>query len=56
MFGLFNSKKNLLKKYQQKLEEAVAAQRNGNIALYSELSSEADKLLKEIEEIESREQ
>ncbi|MEH0862311.1 DUF6435 family protein [Halobacteriovorax sp. DPLXC-1] len=52
MFGLGSKKKKLEKKYQKKLVEALEAQRNGNIALYSELSSEADKILKEIEELE----
>ncbi len=52
MFGLFDPKKKLEKKYQAKSEEALKAQRNGNIELYSKLSSEADLILKEIEKLE----
>ncbi len=53
MFGLF--KKDPIKKletaYRHKMEAAVAAQRNGDIEKFSELSSEADKIDKEIMEL-----
>jgi hypothetical protein len=39
----------LQKQYEKKMEMAMHAQRNGNIALYAELSSEAEKLLNEID-------
>ena len=55
MFGLF--KKDPLKKleeqYRKKSEEAINAQRNGDIETFSQLSFEADKLLKELEKLES---
>lgn len=55
MFQLF--KKNPIKKlndeYSLLLKKAVDAQRNGNIELYSELSTKADKILKQIEKIEN---
>lgn len=54
MFGFGDPKKKLEKKYQKLLEDALNAQRNGNIELYSELSSEADKVLKEIEGLEKK--
>ena len=52
MFGFGNQKKKLEKKYAATMEKAVNAQRNGNIELYAKLSSEADKILKEIEALE----
>ena len=53
MFGLFKSDptKKLEKEYAKLLEEAMNAQRNGNIELYGELSQKADNILKEIDEI-----
>lgn len=57
MFGIF--KKDPLKKlkdeYAKKLKEAVDAQRNGNIALFSKLSTEAEEILKKWEELEQSE-
>ena len=51
MFSLF--KKDTLKalntQYLQKLDEAMQAQRNGDIRLYSMLTSEAEDILKKIE-------
>ena len=55
MFGFGNKKAKLERKYQKKLVEALQAQRNGNIALFSELSAQADKILKEIEKLEKEE-
>ncbi len=53
MFGLFKSdpKKKLEKEYAKLLEQAMNAQRNGNIELYGELSQKADNILKEIGKI-----
>ena len=55
MFSLF--KKDPIKKlkaaYMAKLEQAMNAQRNGDIKLYSLLSSEAELLAKEIDKHES---
>ena len=53
MFGLFKKDpiKKLTKEHQQIMEKAVHAQRNGNIELYGELSFEADKIYKKIEEL-----
>jgi len=44
--------KKLEKKYSQLLEKAMNAQRNGDIALFATLSSEADEVYKEIIELE----
>lgn len=54
MFNLFKKDplKNLNDQYNQTLQKAVEAQRNGDIKTYSFLSKEADQLLKEIENIE----
>ena len=54
MFGFGNKKKKLEKEYARKLEESMNAQRSGDIALYSELATEADKILKEIEKLEKQ--
>ncbi len=56
MFSFFkkNPLKKLISEYENKLKEAVQAQRNGRIDEYAELSSEADKILKEIESIEKK--
>ena len=52
---MFNWLKNsgirrLEKKHQLKYEQAVSAQRNGNIRLYSKLVSEAEQLMQKIDE------
>ncbi len=54
MFGLFKSDplKKAQKRYQNKLTEAMNAQRSGDIQGFAVLSSEAEKLLKEIEVLE----
>ncbi len=54
MFGLFknNTIKKLEKEYAALLAKGVEAQRNGKIDKFSEISSQADKVLKEIERIE----
>lgn len=55
MFGFFKKDpiKKLQKQYHDKLEEAMHAQRNGDIRGYSMLSQEADTLLKSIEKSKS---
>lgn len=56
MFGFLkaNPVKKLEKEYARLMSQAVDAQRNGNIELYAKLSTEADKILKEIEKIEGQ--
>lgn len=51
MFSFFKKDplKALNKQYLQKLEEAMQAQRNGDIRSYSMLTSEAEDILKKIE-------
>ncbi len=51
MFSIFKKDplKELNKQYMQKLEEAMHAQRNGDIRSYSMLTSEAEDILKKIE-------
>lgn len=53
MFNIFkkNPIKKLNKSYKLKLEQAMNAQRNGKMALFAELSFEADSILKEIERL-----
>lgn len=55
MFQLFKSDpaKKLKKQYHLKLEQAMRAQRNGDIRTYSELSTEANELYQQIEALES---
>jgi hypothetical protein len=55
MFGLFKSDpaKKLRKQYDAKLEEAMNAQRNGNIRGYAQLSEEAEALWKQLEPLEN---
>ena len=54
MFSFFKKDplKALNKQYLQKLEEAMQAQRNGDIRTYSMLTSEAEDILKKIEALE----
>ena len=51
MFGLFKSDptKKLRKQYDAKLEQAMHAQRKGDIKTYSMLTAEAESLWKQIE-------
>lgn len=51
MFSFFKKDplKALNEQYLQKLEEAMLAQRNGDIRSYSMLTSEAEDILKKIE-------
>ena len=54
MFSFFkkNPRKTLNKQYLQKLEDAMRAQRNGDIRTYSMLTSEAEDILKKMEALD----
>ncbi len=54
MFGLFKKDptKKMRAEYAKILEQAMLAQRNGNIELYAKLSKQADDLINEIEKLE----
>lgn len=54
MFKLFtkNPIAKLDKSYKAKLEQAMTAQRNGDIKRYSQLSDEAENIRKEIDTLE----
>lgn len=56
MFNLFkgNKIKKLEKNHAKLLEKAVQAQRNGDMALFAKLSTEAQKVLDEINEEEKK--
>ena len=56
MFGLFKSDptKKMRKQYDVKLEQAMLAQRKGDIKSYSMLTAEAEALWKEIEALEGK--
>jgi len=56
MFSLFKKDpaKELKKKYMLKLEQGMNAQRNGDIRTYSEISLEAETILKELDALESK--
>ncbi|MBE1300595.1 MAG: Lacal_2735 family protein [Alteromonadaceae bacterium] len=55
MFGLFKKDptKALRKKYDIKLEQAMLAQRKGDIKSYSMLTAEAEAIWAEIQSLES---
>jgi hypothetical protein len=54
MFGLFKSNptKKLRKQYDIKLEQAMQAQRKGDIKTYSMLTANAEAIWKQIEALE----
>lgn len=56
MFGLFKSNptKKLRKTYDQKLTQALNAQRKGDIRTYSMLTAEAQEIWDKIEEAEQK--
>jgi hypothetical protein len=58
MFSIFKPdlKKRLAKQYQNKVQAAFQAQRNGDIEGYSNLTYEADQLMKKITEINNKSQ
>lgn len=53
MFDLFksNPQKKLQKAYEEKLTEAMQAQRNGDIRSYSALQGEAEAIYAKLEEL-----
>ena len=55
MFSIFKTDpvKKLRQNYQAKLEQAMRAQRNGDIKTYSYITAEAEGILKEIEALEA---
>lgn len=55
LFSFFKTDptKKLRKNHERKLEEALNAQRNGNIRAYSMLTLEAEKLWAEIDRLEN---
>ena len=55
MFGLFKADptKKLRKQYDAKLEQAMYAQRKGDIKTYSMLTAEAESLWAEIERVQN---
>ena len=56
MFGIFKSNptKKLRKRYDMKLEEAMHAQRKGDIKSYSMLTEEAEAIWAEIQSLEGK--
>ena len=56
MFGLFKKDplKKLKKEYAELTEQAMHLQRNGDIAGYSELTSKAEAIYKEIQQLENQ--
>jgi molybdenum-dependent DNA-binding transcriptional regulator ModE len=54
MFNMFKTDpiKKLKKDFENKLTEAVEAQRNGKIELYAKLTTESEEILKELELLE----
>ncbi len=56
MFGFLkpNPSKKLRKQYDIKLEQAMLAQRKGDIKSYSMLTAEAESIWKEIEKLEDK--
>ena len=56
MFGLFKSNptKKLRNQYNSKLEEAMLAQRRGDIKSYAMLTEESEKIWSEIEKLENK--
>ena len=55
MFSIFKKKpiKILNKLYQAKLEQAMYAQRNGDIKSYSMITAETENIVNQIQELES---
>ena len=55
MFSFFkkNPTKKMHKQYESKLEEAMHAQRNGDIRAYAMITAEAEAIWSEIQKIEA---
>lgn len=56
MFGIFKTDpiKKLRKEYDQKLEQAMLSQRNGNLRLFADLTEESEAIWKKIQELEEQ--
>ena len=56
MFSLFKKDpiKKLNKRYEEKLEQAMHAQRNGDIKSYAMITAEAEKINDEIKALEKK--
>jgi hypothetical protein len=56
MFSIFrtNPIKKLNKRYEAKLEEAMFAQRKGDIKSYAMITAEAEKIADEIKDLENK--
>lgn len=46
--------KKLRKSYDQKLEQAMHAQRNGDMRLYADLTAESEQIWHKIEQLENK--
>lgn len=55
MFSFFNNNptKKLKKRHSMLLEQAMHAQRNGDIRTYSQLTAEAEEVFKQIKDIDT---
>ncbi|EGL54572.1 MAG: DUF6435 family protein [Pseudomonadota bacterium] len=55
MWSLFKSdpEKKLKKQLKQKREQALHAQRNGDIRLFASLTQEAEAILKQLQQVQS---
>ena len=53
MFGLFKKDpvKKLRQQYDQKLEQAMLAQRSGNLRLFADLTAESEVLWQQLEQL-----
>ena len=49
-----NPMKKLRKAYDQKLEQAMFAQRNGDMRLYADLTAESEELWAKIQQLETQ--
>lgn len=56
MFGLLKRDpvKKLRKAYDQKLEQAMLAQRKGDMRLFADLTEESEKLWQQIEQLQAK--
>jgi hypothetical protein len=54
MFGLFKKDpvKKLRQQYDQKLEQAMLAQRSGNLRLFADLTAESEALWQQLEQLQ----
>ncbi|OBP14826.1 hypothetical protein A5320_14010 [Rheinheimera sp. SA_1] len=56
MFGLFKKDpvKKLRQQYDQKLEQAMLAQRSGNLRLFADLTAESEALWQQVQQLEQQ--